>query len=106
MVLFVATAQGKKVDRDLEERIRVKIRADISPRYVPDMIVQVPKIPKTLNGKKMEVPVKKVLLGGDPSKVLNLGAVSDPDSLVFFVQLARSRVVGGRRQTARDSEGN
>ncbi len=97
MVLFVATAQEKKIDRDFEERIRAKIRADLSPRYVPDMIVQAPKIPKTLNGKKMEVPVKKLLLGGDPSKVLNPGAVSDPSSLDFFVGLARSWATGGRR---------
>ncbi|MDG7007963.1 MAG: acetoacetate--CoA ligase [Nitrososphaerota archaeon] len=97
MVLFVATAQGEMIGKDLEERIRAKIRADISPRYVPDMIVQAPKIPRTLNGKKMEVPVKKVLLGGDPSKVLNLGAVSDPASLDFFIQLARSGSVGGRK---------
>ena len=96
MVLFVAAPEGKKVGRDLEERIRAKIRADLSPRYVPDLILQAPKIPRTLNGKKMEVPVKKVLLGGDPSKVLNLGAVSDPDSLDYFVRLARSGDLGGR----------
>ena len=96
MVLFVATAEEKEVDKGLEERIRAKVRADISPRYVPDMIVRAPKVPRTLNGKKMEVPVKKILLGEEPSKVLNLGAVSDPASLDFFIQLARSGAVGGR----------
>jgi acetoacetyl-CoA synthetase len=96
MVLFVAMAQGRKVDGEFEERIRAKIRADLSPRYVPDVIVQAPKIPKTLNGKKMEVPVKKILQGGDPSNAVNLGAVSDPESLDFFVELGRSWAVGGR----------
>ena len=96
MVLFVATTQGRKMDKGFEERLRAKIRADLSPRYVPDLIVQAPKIPRTLNGKKMEVPVKKVLLGGDPSKALNLGAVSDPDSLDFFIRLARSWSGEGR----------
>ena len=103
MLLFVATAQGRKVDGDLEESIRAKIRADISPRYVPDVIVQAPAIPRTLNGKKMEVPVKRVLLGEDPSKVLNLGAVSDPASFDFFVELARSG--GADRRSERQGPG-
>ncbi len=89
MVLFVEMARGKRLDSELEGKIRSKIRADLSPRYVPDRVVEVPAIPRTLNGKKLEVPVKKVLMGGDPSKVLNRDSVSDPSALEFFVELSK-----------------
>jgi len=84
-------AGGKSLDSELEGRLRAKIRTDLSPRYVPDKIVQVPGVPKTLNGKKLEVPVKKVMMGGDPAKVLNVGSIQDPGVLDFYVQLARIR---------------
>ncbi len=89
MVLFVATAPGIALDAALNARIKSKIRADLSPRYVPDEVIQVPSIPKTLNGKKLEVPVKRVLMGGDPSKVLNRDSLSDPASVDFYVELAK-----------------
>jgi acetoacetyl-CoA synthetase len=94
LVLFVATAEGKELDRDLEARIRSKIRADLSPRYVPDVVMRAPEIPKTLNGKKMEVPIKRVLLGADPSKALNAGSIADPAAIDFFLELARSGRLG------------
>ena len=92
MVLFVATAQGKRLDRELESKIRSKVRADLSPRYVPDVVIQAPSIPKTLNGKKLEVPIKKVLMGGDPAEVLNRDSISDPASVEFDVQLSKTGV--------------
>ena len=98
MVLFVATARGKKLDGELESRIRSRVRADISPRYVPDLLIQTPSIPKTLNGKKLEVPVKRVLMGGDPEKVLNRDSISDPASIEFFVQLAKSGTLRTKRR--------
>ncbi len=91
MVLFVALAPGKRLDQDLEARIKSKIRADLSPRYVPDRIVEAPSVPRTLNGKKLEVPVKKVLAGADPDKAFNRDSLSDPASMDFFVELAKSR---------------
>jgi len=94
MVLFVALAKGRKLDKELEARIRNKIRGDLSPRYVPDRIVEVPAVPKTLNGKKLEVPVKRVLLGGDPAKVLNRDSLSDPSSMEFYIDMARARKAG------------
>lgn len=89
MILFVAVAPGKKLDPELDAKIRAKIRADLSPRYVPDEVIQVPAIPKTLNGKKLEVPVKRVLLGGEPARILNRDSLSDPASVDFYVELAK-----------------
>jgi acetoacetyl-CoA synthetase len=89
MVLFVALAAGVELDADLEAKIRAKIRGDLSPRYVPDRVVQVPSVPKTLNGKKLEVPIKKVLMGRAPSGVLNQDSVADPGAVDFYVELAR-----------------
>ena len=95
MVLFVATSNGRRLDRELESRIRAKIRADLSPRYVPDLVVQAPSIPKTLNGKKLEVPVKRILMGEDPARVLNRDSMQDPASVDFFSELARSGSLAG-----------
>ena len=91
LILFVTTAQGKPLDAALVEKIRKKIRADLSPRHVPDEIIQAPSIPKTLNGKKLEVPVKRIMMGGDPEKVLNKDSLSDPGSVEFYSNLAKSR---------------
>lgn len=90
LILFVSTPQGKKLEPDSAARIRAKIRGDLSPRYVPDEIVEVPSVPRTLNGKKLEVPVKRLLMGEDPSKVLSRDSVADPTSLDFFVEYARN----------------
>jgi acetoacetyl-CoA synthetase len=89
MILFVATVRGKKLDSELETRIRKKIRTDLSPKYVPDIVVQVPSVPKTLNGKKLEVPTKRLLMGKDPVKVLNKDSLADPSSIDFYLELAK-----------------
>lgn len=102
MVLFVTTAQGRKLDRELESKIRSKVRANISPKYVPDLVIQAPSIPKTLNGKKLEVPVKKVLLGRDPADVLNRDSTSDPASIEFFVRLAKSGTLRAQPRARRN----
>jgi acetoacetyl-CoA synthetase len=100
LILFVSMAQGQKFDADVEARIREKIRSDLSPRYVPDEIIEVPRVPTTLSGKKLEVPIKKVLMGEDPAKVLNRDSISDPKSVDFYIELAkklRPGVKSGRR---------
>ncbi|HXY56924.1 MAG TPA: acetoacetate--CoA ligase [Nitrososphaerales archaeon] len=91
LILFVTTPQGVPLDPALVEKIRKKIRSDLSPRHVPDEIIQAPSIPKTLNGKKLEVPVKRIMMGGDPEKVLNRDSLSDPGSVEFFAGLAKER---------------
>ena len=89
MILFVVMAPGKELNDSLRAKIQSKIKSDLSPRYLPDTIIQAPAVPKTLNGKKLEVPVKKVLLGADPSTVLNRDSVSDPSSMEYYVSLGK-----------------
>ncbi|HLT57340.1 MAG: acetoacetate--CoA ligase [Limnochordales bacterium] len=89
MPLFVVLRPGHTLDDGLRERIRRKLREDVSPRHVPDAIIEVPEIPRTLNGKKLEVPVRKILLGVPPEQAVNPGSMANPESLGAFVQLAR-----------------
>lgn len=88
LILFAVLKDGILLDEQLEKLIREKIRAEISPRFMPDKIYQVNDIPKTLNGKKMEVPIRKLLLGFEMEKVINPDSMSNPESLPFFVELA------------------
>jgi acetoacetyl-CoA synthetase len=88
LVLFVALTKGRKLDTELESKIRAKVRSDLSPRYVPDEIMEVPSVPKTLNGKKLEVPIKRILMGGDPAKSINRDSIADPASVDFYISLA------------------
>ncbi|MHB1970037.1 MAG: AMP-binding enzyme, partial [Acidimicrobiales bacterium] len=81
----------------LLERIRVEVRTRLSPRHVPDHVVVVDAIPRTLTGKKLEVPVKRILAGADPASVASLSSVANPASLDAFVALA-----GAHRPPAHD----
>ncbi|WP_461473745.1 acetoacetate--CoA ligase [Pararhodobacter sp.] len=92
MPLFVVPAEGVVLDEALRGRIAARIRDDVSPRFVPDLIEQVPEVPRTLSGKKLEVPVKKLLLGGDPARVVNRDSMANPESFDWFVDWVRSRV--------------
>ena len=85
MPLFVKLAEGVKLDEELEKKICAQLRADYSPRHVPDKIYQVDGIPYTISGKKMEVPVRKILMGTPVEKAANIGVMSNPGSLDFFL---------------------
>jgi acetoacetyl-CoA synthetase len=85
MPLFVKLTQGVQLDEALENKIRRSLRNDYTPRHVPDKIYQVPAIPMTRTGKKMEVPVRRLLMGLDPDKAANRNAMSDPEALEFFI---------------------
>jgi len=84
LILFVLPAEGTELDDDLRNRLRVALRAQLSPRHVPDEIHQVPGIPRTLSGKKLEVPVRKILHGTDPERAADPNALADPDVLRYF----------------------
>jgi len=84
LILFVVPAAGSALDDDLKNRLRAALRAQLSPRHVPDDIHQVPGIPRTLSGKKLEVPVRKILHGTDPERAADPNALADPDVLRYF----------------------
>jgi acetoacetyl-CoA synthetase len=88
MPLFVRLAPGIELDAGLEGRIRDTLRREYTPRHVPDKIHQVPGIPYTLTGKKMEVPVRRILMGVPAEKAANRSGVSDPGALDFFIAYA------------------
>jgi acetoacetyl-CoA synthetase len=88
MPLFVVLAPGIQLDDALTQRIKGKIRALLSPRHVPDEVIAIADVPRTLSGKKMELPVKKILLGAPPEQAANPDSMSNPQSLRFFVELA------------------
>lgn len=88
LILFIVLKEGHSLDEELCRKLKNQIREHISPRFIPDEIYTVKDIPKTLNGKKMEVPIRKLLLGFDVEKVINSDSMGNPDSLRFFLELA------------------
>lgn len=83
--LFVVLAAGAELDDRLRAAIVKRLRTELSPRHVPDEIVAVPEIPRTLNGKKLEVPVRRILLGEAPDAVAAPDAMANPHALAAFV---------------------
>lgn len=90
MALFAVLAPGTALDDALRERIAESIRRELSPRFVPDAIYAVEAIPRTLNGKKLEVPIKRLLLGVPVARAVNLDAIQHPEVIPFFEALART----------------
>ena len=88
MVLFVTLRPGQDLDGGMREKINAAIRTAVSPRFLPDEIILAPEIPRTLSGKKQEVPIKKLYLGHPLEKVINREAMANPDCLSFYVPLA------------------
>ena len=91
MPLFVRLRDGQRLDAELEALIRKQLRGQYTPRHVPDRIIAVAAIPTTLTGKKMEVPVRKVLLGIDPCDAATPHAMRDPRALDAFVAYANTQ---------------
>ncbi|WP_375688416.1 acetoacetate--CoA ligase [Pseudooceanicola sp. LIPI14-2-Ac024] len=91
MALFVVPKPGVALDEALTERIRQSIRTSVSARFLPDDIVEMAEVPRTLSGKKLEVPVKKLLLGQDPAKVVNRDSMANPGSFDAYIAYAAAR---------------
>jgi len=91
MLLFVVLAPGTELDEDLRKRIRTRIREDCSPRHVPNEVMQIDEVPRTLSGKVLEVPVKRILMGVDPREAASTDSLANPRALDYFVELASSR---------------
>ena len=90
MVLFVVPCEAPLSETTRDE-IMQAIRANVSARFLPDEIVEITEVPRTLSGKKLEVPVKKLLLGGDPATVVNRDSMANPASFNQFTDYARRR---------------
>jgi len=90
MPLFVVLAPGAELDDALRERIRTAIRTNASPRHVPDEVIAVRAIPHTRTGKKIEVPVKRLLQGATTEQALSLAAVDDPALIELFAGIGRA----------------
>jgi len=91
LILFVALRSGADLDEALVGRIRAEIRTALSPRHVPDRILAVPAVPRTLSGKKLEVPVKRILTGTPAEVAASRGSLANPHALDVFETLARRR---------------
>ncbi|MGH2418259.1 MAG: acetoacetate--CoA ligase [Candidatus Limnocylindria bacterium] len=88
LLLFVVLRGGGALSDELGARIVGELRSALSPRHVPDEILAVPAIPRTLSGKKLEVPVKRILTGTPPDVAASRGSLADPSSLDAFIELA------------------
>ena len=95
LILFVALADGETLDDEVRAQVAGALRSELSPRHVPDAIVSVPSIPRTLTGKKLETPVKRILQGRPANEVVNPGALADPSSIDAFAEHAQRVSAGG-----------
>ena len=93
MPLFIVPMSGVELDEALEDKINEVIKMTVSPRFLPNEIIEVLEIPRTLSGKKLEVPVKKLLLGGDPKTVVNRDSMANPHSFDDFISFAQARKI-------------
>jgi acetoacetyl-CoA synthetase len=91
MPLFVVLADGVELDDALRDALARQIRAELSPRHVPDEIVAAPGIPRTLTGKKLEVPVKRIIQGWSIDEAASLGAIDRPELLDWYSGLVARR---------------
>ena len=91
MPLFVVLRNGAGLDDDLVKRIRTRVREDCSPRHVPDEVVAVEQVPRTLSGKVLELPVKRILMGTPPEQAASRDSLANPEALDFFVSWAKRR---------------
>jgi acetoacetyl-CoA synthetase len=95
MALFVVLRPGASLDDGLRGRLARRIREDCSPRHVPDDVFAVGEVPRTLSGKLLEVPVKRILAGADPERAASRDSLANPAALDWFVAFARERGARG-----------
>jgi acetoacetyl-CoA synthetase len=88
MILFVVLRDGVTLDQALAAAIKGRIREDCSPRHVPNEVIQIAEVPRTLSGKVLEVPVKRILMGAPPGDAASRESLANPQALDYFVRLA------------------
>jgi acetoacetyl-CoA synthetase len=91
MPLFVVLRPGASLDDTLVGEIRRRVREQCSPRHVPDEILAIPEVPRTLSGKVLEVPVKRILSGAAPDEVVSRESLANPTALDYFVEMGSAR---------------
>jgi acetoacetyl-CoA synthetase len=90
MPLFVVLAEGAELDDDLRSRVAREVREYCSPRHVPNEMIAIDAVPRTLSGKVLEVPVKRILTGTPPEKAASRDSLANPESLDFFVEYSKT----------------
>ncbi|MBM3933183.1 MAG: acetoacetate--CoA ligase [SAR202 cluster bacterium] len=88
LLLFLVLRPGAELEEPLRKRVREKLRRELSPRHVPDEIYAIPEVPRTINGKKLEVPVKRILCGMPPDQAASKDAMANPAAMAFFEGMA------------------
>ena len=104
MPLFVVLRDDATLDDDVASRIRSRIRENCSPRHVPDVIEQIPEVPRTLSGKILEIPVKRILLGADPATTVSKDALATPSALDTFERMAAQPPYANTRSPADEDD--
>jgi acetoacetyl-CoA synthetase len=87
MPLFVVLREETELDEELKNEIRHRIREQCSPRHVPNEVFRIDEVPRTLSGKVLEVPVKRILAGTPPERAASRDSLANPDALDYFVAL-------------------
>ena len=90
MPLFVVLREGAELDDDLRREIARRVRSQCSPRHVPDEVFQIEEVPRTLSGKVLEVPVKRILMGTPAEKAASRDSLASPAALDYFTEMAAS----------------
>ncbi|MBO0848095.1 MAG: AMP-binding protein, partial [Pseudonocardia sp.] len=91
MILFAVLAEGSELTDALRAELADRIRRDCSPRHVPNQVISVPAVPRTLTGKPLEIPIKRILMGHDPGRSLDPSTLVNPESLDWYLDFARAR---------------
>ena len=99
MPLFITTHDGTPATPELIQTVLTTIRTTVSPRHVPDEVIWVKALPHTLTGKRLEIPIKRILQGLDPAQAANPRAVDNPEALTWFADLAVARKAAARQAT-------
>jgi len=90
MIMFVVLQEGAVLGQELAAAVKRAIREDCSPRHVPNEVLQIEQVPRTLSGKVLEVPVKRILMGMPAAQAASADSLADPRSLDYFIELARA----------------
>lgn len=103
LLMFVVPAKGRKLDQDLESAMALAIRKHLSPRFIPDLFIHAPSIPRTLSGKKQELPIKRLFQGQAATKVVNIDTIANPEVIPWYLARAKVWLSGGSVDEAADT---